>query len=426
VDGRFICAAAFGCANGTSKLNRLQATWFSVEFSGIEFSINMNVKRTYLYTVMGLAAVLLLTSCQGFFSNNSSGGSDNFVTSTGTPSKFAYVANTGSTTGTVSAYTVGSDNTLSAITGSPFAAFDTNSRSVVSDSDGNYIYVADVGSSTTAGSIDAYAVNRTTGALTSVSGAAMSTVGGTNPTALAIYSSNLYAAFENSAIGVSGAGVAAFTSASGALTQSTLGVASIGSLPPTSIAVDPSSGSFLYVTNGTAIYGFTIGSSGTLTATSQGGSTPLTGNSPNQIVIAPSGKFAYVASGSAGIDAYSINASTGVLTKINTYSTGGNAVALVVSPTNTAGSWLYAVNNNTNKLVGFTIGTTGALTALSSSYSTGSSPSGIAIGPSGTAVYVTNSGSNTVGLYTINADGTLNVVGTIPTDAKPQGIVVTQ
>jgi 6-phosphogluconolactonase (cycloisomerase 2 family) len=384
----------------------------------------MHLKRIHLYAILSLAAGLLSSSCTGFFTNTSSGsGSGNYITSTGTPSLFAYTANAGSSLGSVSAFTVGSNNTLTVTTGS--SSQDANSRSIVSDSTGNYVYVADVGTASTAGSIDAYTVDRTTGALTAVSGEVSTASGATNPTALAINGGYVFAAYENSAIGVGNASsVVAFSVSSGILTQLTLTPISIGTLPPTSMAVDPSTGGFLYVTNGTAIYGFTV-STGTLTATSQAGSTPLTGNAPTQIVVTLSGKFAYVASGTAGVDAYTINASTGVLTKIDTYSTGGNAVALAVYPGGgQTNPFLYVVNKDKNTLVAFAIQSTGVLGKINS-YSTGSGPAGIAIGPSGTAVYVANNGSSTVGTYTINSDGSLNFVNNIATDPGPQAIVVT-
>jgi YVTN family beta-propeller protein len=59
--------------------------------------------------------------------------------------------------------------------------------------------------------------------------------------------------------------------------------------------------------------------------------------------------------------------------------------------------------------------TTGGLTP-SGSIATGLSPTSIAIHPSGKFAYVTNSGSNSVSMYSIDsATGALTLIGTIGT-----------
>jgi 6-phosphogluconolactonase (cycloisomerase 2 family) len=388
----------------------------------------MMPKRSVLLRAGALFSALLLSGCQGFFTNTGS-SSSGLVTGTGTVSSFAYAANTGTSSGSVSAYTVGGDNTLTAVSGSPYASSATNSISLINDPDANNLYVANVGAAGGTGSIDSYAIDRSTGQLTVNSGSPFVITNANNPTALAISTdgSLLCAAYGSVTITASDGttsvspGIVTLGAAAGTLVaENAVGV---GSSNIKSMVVNPSSGTFLYASNGSAIYVFGLDSStGTLTATAQAGSTPLT-QAANQITVAPNGKFAYVAAGSAGVAAYSINNSTGVLTLINTYSTGGTTSAITVDPTS---AWAYAVNSNTNKISAYSIGSTGALTGIGT-YSTGSTPQGIAIGPSGTAVYVANAGSNQVGVYTINADGTLNFLGNNATnDSGPQSIVVTK
>jgi 6-phosphogluconolactonase (cycloisomerase 2 family) len=380
----------------------------------------MTLKRTHVCAVLALALAILLSGCNGFFTSENSSSGSGLITGTGTPSKFVFVANTGSAqAGSVSAYTVGGDNTLTNV-GSPVATNNINGTAVVSDSSGQNLYVASLGnpsnSTASPGAIDSYSIDSTSGALTLTSGSGIFVSGTSNPTALALTSSFLFAAYQNPV------GIEVFSISNGTLTQSSVVPYGLGSNHPTSLAIMPSSGGFLYASDGSAIYVFKVNSDGTLTATAQAGSSPFQ-QASNQIVIAPNGKFVYVAAGSNGVSALSIDNTAGTLKLIKTYSTGGNAVALTTDPQS---RWVYVVNNNTNKISGFTIGSDGSLTAMSSSFSTGSSPAGIAIGPSSTAAYVTNSSDSTVGVYTLNSDGTLNFLGTNKTDNGPQGIVVTQ
>jgi 6-phosphogluconolactonase len=73
-------------------------------------------------------------------------------------------------------------------------------------------------------------------------------------------------------------------------------------------------------------------------------------------------------------------------------------------------------NSNSNDVSMYTInGTTGALTSTGT-IAAGSSPTSIAIHPSGKFAYVTNSGSNNVSMYSIDgATGALMLIGTIGT-----------
>jgi YVTN family beta-propeller protein len=81
-----------------------------------------------------------------------------------------------------------------------------------------------------------------------------------------------------------------------------------------------------------------------------------------------------------------------------------------------AGKFAYVTNSNSNDVSMYTINaTTGVLTPIGM-VAAGLSPTSIAIHPSGKFVYVTNSTSNDVSMYSIDAaTGALTLIGTIGT-----------
>ena len=159
---------------------------------------------------------------------------------------------------------------------------------------------------------------------------------------------------------------------------------------------------------------------------------PSGGVNPQSVTVDPSGKFVYVANHGCSLNAngnvsmYTTN-STGMLASIGPPVTAGDlgSFAVVVDP---SGKFAYVVNDGGGNagcggsVSMFTINattgansTTGVLTPIGV-VPTGTSPSSIAIAPSGMTAYVTNSQSNTVSIYSINlATGALTLIGTIGT-----------
>ena len=215
------------------------------------------------------------------------------------------------------------------------------------------------------------------------------------------------------------------------------------------IAIDPY-GRFLYVTDdtGNTIYGFTIDQ----TQTTNPGALTLIGtttahlNGPEDIVIDPTGTYAYVTnSGSAGTDAntvsaYSINQTTGALTALATptAATGTTPYFETLDPT---GKYLYVANSGGDTVSVFTLGTGGALgTATTFTVTGATSILNVAVAPSGKYIYFLDYGDGTtpgaVYAYALNADGTIgaalgSAVATgvapiaITTDATGAGVAVT-
>lgn len=228
--------------------------------------------------------------------------------------KFAYVANGGCCSTSVSMYTInGTTGALASI--GTIAAGDIP-NSVAVDPSGKFAYVATAGDTfVSAGNVSMYTIDATTGALTSIGTIAA----GTGPNSVAVDPAGKFAYVTNSASNdVSMYSIDATTGA----------LAFIGSIAagtdPVFIAMDPA-GKFAYVANWTVYDANGSVSMYSIDATT-GSLTPMgtiaTEIAPTSIAIHPSGKFAYVTnSGSNSVSIYSIDSATGTLTFIGTIGT---------------------------------------------------------------------------------------------------------
>src|ERR1700674_1203106 len=71
-------------------------------------------------------------------------------------------------------------------------------------------------------------------------------------------------------------------------------------------------------------------------------------------------------------------------------------------------SYLYVTAQANTTISAYTVTqSSGALTTIGNALGTGSVPSAIAVTPSGSALFVANSGSSNISSYSINSDGTL-------------------
>jgi 6-phosphogluconolactonase (cycloisomerase 2 family) len=239
---------------------------------------------------------------------------------------------------------------------------------------GNYLYV-----STTTGSVAAYAVSAN-GTLSEISGSPFS-IPPTNCGLFCSTSANglVYDANDNSLYVAS---ATAFVVATFTVDPSTGALTWIYNTPthfnPDNAAMSPN-GQFLYVTNAAShdISAYLI----TPSATSGGNPEPLTpisgqpfaaGGTPNSLAIEPTGHYLYVNNSTDNtISAYSINGSTGALTPVNgspfpiTNGAGGNSQLTI----DVTGQYLYVANStNQGNVCAFSIDqTTGALTQLAGS-----------------------------------------------------------
>ena len=285
--------------------------------------------------------------------------------------------------GNISSYTVNSDGTLTAVSGTQPAG--TTPIGMATDAAGKFLFVANQGTFTdpASGTISVFTINGTT--LAAAPGSPFSTV--------------------------------------------TPGV--ITGTGPVAVAVTPK-GDFVYAANQftNSVTGFSVSSSGALTLLP--GSPYPVGISPSAITITPDGNFLYVANtGSNTVSAFAIcaNASVtcvtpnGSLTAVNgsPFSAGLGPVSIAADP---SGQFLFVADEQSNQVSQYKVSTgTGVLTALSpAAISTGTNPvsvavrvgSGAALGDGGTAnyVFVANTGSASISTFTYDTTtGTLSLVG---------------
>ncbi len=321
-----------------------------------------------------------------------------------------------------------------------------NPLSIALDPAGNFAYVMNGGcGGGVGGYVSMYTINPTTGALASV-GPPVWTYGyGASPGSgsVAVAPSGKFVYVTNSGdywdYGDDADGsVAMYTinATTGALTSTgTRNGNCPGSCFPSSMVVDPS-GKFAYVASG----GFVASGGGPLPSnvgiytvnatsgalTSIGTIEIAAATDTVSVAVDPSGKFAYVVNGTVGsagnVSMYAINATTGALASIGTIAAGTDPVFVAVDP---SGKFAYVTNSGSNDVSMYTIdATSGALTSTGT-IGAGTDPVSAAVDPSGKFAYVTNSGSNDVSMYTINStSGSLTLIGMIAAGLSPTSIAI--
>jgi 6-phosphogluconolactonase (cycloisomerase 2 family) len=342
--------------------------------------------------------------------------------------RFAYTANWGN--GTVSAFAINqTTGALTEISGSPFPAGGAP-WTVVVEPTGRFVYVSD----NTGIRIYVYAINQSTGALAQIGGSPFAVTGGVAPGAMTV---DPLGGFLYVGDGSNTVYTYAINPNSGALTQASTHLTADN---PRDIEVDPVSG-YVYVTESNATVNIYRQVSGVLTplATPQGISTrsgppgnpePALNLGPYQIAMMFGSsratyvpEFAYAANSSdTTVSEFSINQTTGVLSGGATAAAGTSPRAVAVDP---SGQFAYVANYTAGGINEYTINqVTGALSG-SGTIGAGTNPQAVAVDPSGRFAYVANNGSNTVSQYTITA-GVLSAQtpATIATGAGPEALTV--
>jgi len=188
-----------------------------------------------------------------------------------------------------------------------------------------------------------------------------------------------------------------------------------------SIVVDPSN-KFLYVPDGFEIFGYKITSNGSLQALT-GSPFALFGGST--LIFTPNGKFAY-----SNLESeFSLNPTTGVLTRIGSADTGGKHLYIAINP---AGTFVYVLNGDDTISVFSVDQTSGVLTEITGSpFASGETNlDAEVVSPNGKFLFVTTGGNSTSGLtaaFSINSTtGALTPVAGSPfsTPGGGNGVVI--
>lgn len=225
----------------------------------------------------------------------------------------------------------------------------------------------------------------------------------------------------------------------GALTQVGSEITTGTNSMPVAVKFTPDGKSAFIVNKGVppsgtdSIATYTVNGDGSLS--SSGANVAAGGPSPVALAIDASGKFMFVAnegvggiSGTSSISVYTISGAT--VSLASTTPTDDFATALAVSPTSNN---LYVANSVgalpllQGEVTQYSFdSTTGALSKVGSYLTGGTTPAGVAINKKG-YLYVTNFGSNNISGFMIASDGTLSPTPkspyTLATGAGPQALV---
>ena len=360
--------------------------------------------------------------------------------------QFAYVADSGgpaasgNTTGSNNVFGFSIDPTaggLTSLSGSPFAE-GLFPEFAVTDPFGRFLYLANNCSASTcpgtAGSVSAFLINSTTGALATVPGSPF--VAGAGTLAAAVDPSGRFAYVVNGQDDtISGYSIAPV---SGALTPIPGSPFATGATSGASLAlaIDPT-GQFLYAVTGCPSSTCDVGTISTYVISPVTGSLTLQfapqsfGLSPSSAVVEPGGEFLYVTDSAAGdvIGIFLGDATYGLFALYNSpFAAGSAPAAIAVDP---SARFLYVANSASNNISAYTIDPagSGSLTQMQGSpFAAGANPASVTVDVSGKFVYVVNQGDNTVSVFSIDpALGVLTpAVGSpFPAGTVPVSVTVT-
>jgi len=152
----------------------------------------------------------------------------------------------------------------------------------------------------------------------------------------------------------------------------------------------------------------------------------------NAALINGAGVLYVTGQGDSSITAFSLNLGSGALSGIGSIiATGAVPSAIAVTPSLNA---LFVANSGSNSISSYTINSDGTLSAASGTTKTGTTPIALAIDPAGKFLFVANQVSSSVSVFTINGTALAAVSGspftTIPVGSSyqngtlPSGVAV--
>jgi 6-phosphogluconolactonase len=329
--------------------------------------------------------------------------------SSSTTVKVAYLYTVGQGANAVLGFTEQSDGELAGLSVPQFSSNPIPVAMALTPSK-NFVYVAN----STANTVSGYALNHASGVLTPVGNAVPPTPVGTNPISVGVDSTGQFLYVLNQ--GSNNILTFSIDSVRGLLTPVGSPVAAPANAQ---FMVLSSSSGFLYISSGTQISGFAIGSGGALTAVA--GSPFTAGTDIRGMAIDAKGQFLYAADrGANQVASFSIQ-SSGALAPVagSPFAAGTQPMMVAVDST---GTFVYTANEGSNDSSAYKA-SSGALTQVSGSpYATAGSgvvtasqPVFVIVDITNKFLYIANSGSRGIMAFNINAtDGTLTAVTNAP------------
>lgn len=268
---------------------------------------------------------------------------------------------------------------------------------------GSYFYLGNL----TGLNVSGYSVT-TSNTVASVSGSGLNIAVGVNAITTTPSGTYLYAASE-----IGGAIYGYALGSNGSLTLLNNSSALITGVSPLVMQVDPSGQWLIAVDASPTATIFSINtSSGLLTQT---GTLALDAGTPSGITFTPDNTKMYVALNTGGVDIFTFSASSGVLKKTGLLSPKQNVNADYGVAVDPANKYLFVTETGINAVRVLSIGTNGALTELSGSpYATGAGPNGVLVDATGSYVYVTNKTDGTISGFLLSATGGLTQISGSP------------
>jgi 6-phosphogluconolactonase (cycloisomerase 2 family) len=295
-----------------------------------------------------------------------------------------------------------------------------------------YVYVTNVSTSGTGGTITAYSL--TSGVLTALSGSPITLSGTPNSIVVAPNNAFLYVGTD--------LGVFLYTiGTDGTLTEGNNStVVYVGPTQPISVAVDSTSSWLLVADQPTAgapntveVDAIPVPPTTGIPPSQSAYSVTMTAAGVNQMIMAPANNNLFLALGANGTEAIGFNAAStatpfGSQVAISPHNKGGVDSAVAVDPTS---AYLYATEAPA------TATTSAAANILrvipvsnlstDTTYQTGIGPSAILADPTGAYVYVTNNNDNTITGFSTTASTTSLTLAALsgspfPTGKAPAGI----
>lgn len=143
------------------------------------------------------------------------------------------------------------------------------------------------------------------------------------------------------------------------------------------------------------------------------------GGNNSAVTSGGAGLLFVTAQGNTTVSAFTVDLNNGALSANgDSVGTGAAPSAIAVTPTINA---VFVANSGSNSISSYTINADGSLTAVSGTAATGTTPMGLAMDPAGKFLFAANQGSSNVSVFSINGTGLTAVPGS-PFTTIPVGL----